>query len=204
MDDQTTSKIENVLRNTDVKRKFKFPKIAFVVPPLLVVLFLFFNSNNENSNPIGNGANVNGSSDVSSSFYFGNIIYILGLILFAVGIGFLVTGLLFFFVKMERKQGIIATLIGIGIIAGSMFMYEARPPFEAETEITVINAGIVKHSEEHYRCFITEQHNSNNYYFDSETEEEAVAMCSQFELNEEYTIKYQYYKNEYWLIEKLR
>ncbi|AST91124.1 MULTISPECIES: hypothetical protein [Sutcliffiella] len=204
MDDQTTAKIENVLRNTDVKSKnvlFRLPKTVLFVPPILIALFLLLNSifSTENHSAI---SGENASETLQTPFYFGNFLYIFGLILFMVGIGFIGAGLFFLFVKMERKQGVVSLLIGLSIVIGAMMLYENRPSYKGEALIVVENVSVYEHMGLN-RCTVTAEETGIEYHFDSEFENTANDFCNAFEIGQEYKIQYEMVKAEYKLIGKL-
>lgn len=125
-------------------------------------------------------------------------LYYLTLVLYAISIGFIVFCLFSFFVKMDKKIGVIALIIGLVLFGAAMSLNK----IPREISVIIGNAQTSSYNNE-YVCTIEGENIDAKYVYVNEDKDDAEDFCSQFEVGKEYKIRYSF-KNDMYVISNVK
>ncbi|MEH7385287.1 hypothetical protein V7147_07760 [Bacillus sp. JJ1521] len=127
--------------------------------------------------------------------------YLLLMVLYAIGIGAVGCALLMLMVQKDRKKALVIGIVGLLIIIGAMLSNKLRPSYEKESSILVEEKAVTneKNSDGLYVCKVNDPYTMFQYF--DESKEKTEEFCSQFKTGERYDIKYGFKSGTYTILE---
>ncbi|MFC4320752.1 hypothetical protein [Litchfieldia salsa] len=124
------------------------------------------------------------------------IIYIGSLLLFAIGCGIMVTGVIFLLTRQERKKATLSVIIGILLVISTMIIPKLLPSVEDERIVQVDKKSLIE-IEIGYRCSIIDKYAQMTFIYEGNKRIEVEEVCNQYSLGNEYKIAYRYEKGKF-------
>jgi hypothetical protein len=121
----------------------------------------------------------------------------LTLVLYAISFGFLGFSLFSFFVRMDKKKGVIGIIIGLVLLGAAMSLNK----IPKENAIIVGEVETSSNNNE-YVCTIKGENMNTEYVYVDEDKNVIEDFCSRFEIGKEYKLRYTF-KNDKYVISKI-
>ncbi len=125
-------------------------------------------------------------------FYYGS------LILFGIGIGLLVMGVIFLIIRQETKKALYSLLIGLILVIAGILLPNLRPSAEGVRLIEVESKEIL-HGNEGFKCQIIDEYAQITLEYQSDNKEDAERICALYEQGKQYEISYKYLNGIYFI-----
>ena len=127
------------------------------------------------------------------------MLYLLNLVLYAVSIGFIGTGIIMLLMKYNRRITLITLSTGIILLLIGFSIHKLAPSTGGKMIIEADVVRIVEGRKAPY-CEVKDNYISITFHYENEDKTKVEEFCLQFTQGETYEIKYRYENGNYTMV----